>query len=46
VGICLARRIHDLPNTVCVKTFITYVRETVPTPTATAAGVFGTGIFH
>ena len=37
---------YDSAPTVCVKTFINYIRVTVPAANFLAANVFGTGIFH
>jgi hypothetical protein len=45
VGIRLGRA-YDSAATVCVKTFIYYMRVIIPAPDVLAADVFGTGIFH
>ena len=37
---------YDSAPTVCVKTFFTYIRVTVPAANVLAADVFGTGIFR
>jgi len=39
-------RVNDSATTVFAKTFITYVRMTLPATNVLAFDVFGTGIFH
>jgi len=39
-------RVYDSTTTICAKSFITYIRVTVPPPTVLAANVYGTSIFH
>jgi hypothetical protein len=38
-------RVYDAATTICAKTFIIHIRQTVLAPIVLAANLFGTGIF-